>query len=230
MVTDITFAGNVGLPLGSAGFVNLSLEYGSANPTNRSIQREDAQAIIAAGNTNLRKPAQIWGSPKLDDDLKLFVNFGYPFENGFEFYGHTNYASRTVTGGFYFRNPHTRGGVFRGHRLHPISRLNVYNADGGFTNFPDPKETDPEESDHRDAIVYDANGQVVSLRENSQPPRLPKRIPGQKGIPSLLVGDQAWAETGVEGAGGCPTIPIIDNVPDAAGLQQVEADPNCSEV
>ena len=209
-----TFAGNVGLPLGSAGFVNLSLEYGSANPTNRSIQREDAQAIIAAGNTNLRNPAQIWGSPKLDDDLKLFVNFGYPFENGLQFYGHTNYASRTVTGGFYFRNPHTRGGVFRGHRLHPISRLNVYNADGGFTNFPDPNETDPEESDHRDAIVYDANGQVVSL-------------PGQKGIPSLRVGDQAWAETGVEGAGGCPTIPIIDNVPDAAGLQQVEADPNC---
>ena len=77
-----TFAGNVGLPLGSAGFVNLSLEYGSANPTNRSIQREDAQAIIAAGNTNLRNPAQIWGSPKLDDDLKLFGNFGYPFENG----------------------------------------------------------------------------------------------------------------------------------------------------
>ena len=81
-----TFAGNVGLPLGSAGFVNLSLEYGSANPTNRSIQREDAQAIIAAGNTNLRNPAQIWGSPKLDDDLKLFVNFGYPFENGLQFY------------------------------------------------------------------------------------------------------------------------------------------------
>ena len=208
------FAGNVGLPLGPEGFLNLSLEYGQANPTSRSIQREDALGIIEAGNTNLRNPAQIWGSPKLDDDLKLFANFGYPFENGLQFYGHTNFASRKVTGGFYFRNPHTRGGVFRGHRLHPISRLNVYNADGGFTNFPDPNETDPEESDHRDAIVYDANGQVVSL-------------PGQKGIPSLRVGDQAWAETGVEGAGGCPTIPIIDNVPDAAGLQQVEADPNC---
>ena len=112
-----TFAGNVGLPLGSAGFVNLSLEYGSANPTNRSIQREDAQNIIAAGNTNLRNPAQIWGSPKLDDDLKLFGNFGYPFENGLQFYGHANFASRKVTGGFYFRNPHTRGGVFRGDRL-----------------------------------------------------------------------------------------------------------------
>ena len=207
-----TFAGNVGLPLGSAGFVNLSLEYGSANPTNRSVQREDAQAIIAAGNTNLRNPAQIWGSPKLDDDLKLFGNFGYPFENGLQFYGHSNYASRTVTGGFYFRNPHTRGGVFRGYRLHPISRLNVYNADGGLTNFPDPDQLDPEKSDHRDTIVYDANGQVATLL-------------GQKGTPSLLVGDRVWADTGA--AGGCATIPITANVPDAAALAAVAADPNC---
>ena len=29
-------AGNVGLPLGRGGFANLSLEYGSVNPTNRS--------------------------------------------------------------------------------------------------------------------------------------------------------------------------------------------------
>ena len=207
-----TFAGNVGLPLGSAGFVNLSLEYGSANPTNRSVQREDAQAIIAAGNTNLRNPAQIWGSPKLDDDLKLFGNFGYPFENGLQFYGHSNFASRTVTGGFYFRNPHTRGGVFRGYRLHPISRLNVYNADGGLTNFPDPDQLDPEKSDHRDTIVYDANGQVATLL-------------GQKGTPSLLVGDRVWADTGRPG--GCATIPITANVPDAAALAAVAADPNC---
>ena len=207
-----TFAGNVGLPLGSAGFVNLSLEYGSANPTNRSVQREDAQAIIAAGNTNLRNPAQIWGSPKLDDDLKLFGNFGYPFENGLQFYGHSNFASRTVTGGFYFRNPHTRGGVFRGYRLHPISRLNVYNADGGLTNFPDPDQLDPEKSDHRDTIVYDANGQVATLL-------------GQKGTPSLLVGDRVWADTGA--AGGCAAIPITANVPDAAAVAAVAADPNC---
>ena len=160
-----TVAGNVGLPLGSNGFVNLSMEYGNANPTSRSIQRDGAQAIIAAGNTNLRNPAQVWGAPKLEDDLKLFGNFGYLFDDRFQFYGHSNFASRTVTGGFYFRNPHTRGGVFRG--------------------------------------------------------------PVVDGQPSLLVGDRVWAETGVEGAGNCPTIPIIDNVPDAAALAAVAANPNC---
>ncbi len=112
-----SFAGNAGLPLGENGFVNLSLEYGNGNPTSRSIQRNDAQGIISAGNTNLRNPAQVWGSPLLEDDLKLFGNFGHLFDNGLQFYGHTNYASRTVTGGFYFRNPHTRGGVFRGPTL-----------------------------------------------------------------------------------------------------------------
>ena len=211
-----TVAGNTGLPLGASGFANLSFEYGESAPTSRSVQRTGAQNIIAAGNTNLRNPAQVWGAPRREDDLKLFGNFGQLFANDVQVYGHTNYASRTVTGGFYFRNPHTRGGVFRGSRLHPNSRLNVYNADGGVTNFPDPKETDLKESDHRDAIVYDANGQIVSL-------------PGQAGIPSLLVGDRVWADadTLVQGAGNCRTIPISDNVPDAAALAAVEADPNC---
>ena len=195
-------AGNVGFPLGSNGFGNLSMEYGTAAPTNRAIQRQDALDIINAGNTNLRDTAQVWGSPRNNHDFKLFANFGHLFDDRFQLYGHGNYASRKVTGGFYFRNPHTRGGVFRGSRLHPTSLLNVYNADGEITNFPNPKELDPTESDHRDAIVYDANGQVAGL-------------PGTAGVPSLLVGDRVWANTGVAGAGGCPIIPIVDNVPDA---------------
>ena len=105
-----TVAGNTGLPLGASGFANLSFEYGESAPTSRSVQRTGAQNIIATGNTNLRNPAQVWGSPRREDDLKLFGNFGHLFANDVQVYGHTNYASRTVTGGFYFRNPHTRGG------------------------------------------------------------------------------------------------------------------------
>ena len=107
-----TFAGNIGLPLGQSGFANLSLEYGTSNPTDRSLQRADAAALIAAGNNNVRNPAQIWGSPEIDNDLKFFGNFGHLFTNGLQLYGHTNYASKKVDGGFFFRNPNTRGGVF----------------------------------------------------------------------------------------------------------------------
>ena len=107
-------AGNIGVPLGSNGFGNFSMEYGTAEPTSRSIQRLDAQSIIDAGNGNVRNTAQVWGSPRVNHDLKLFGNFGYQFSDSLQFYGHTNYVNRKVTGGFYFRNPHTRGGVFRG--------------------------------------------------------------------------------------------------------------------
>ena len=107
-----TVAGNVGLPLGASGFANLSLEYGNADPTNRSVQRADAAALIAAGNTDVADPAQIWGNPTIEDDLKLFGNFGNVFANGLQFYAHTNYASKRVTEGFYFRNPNNRANIY----------------------------------------------------------------------------------------------------------------------
>ena len=106
-------AGNVGLPLGATGFANLSLEYGSSNPTDRAAPRRDAIALVAAGNTHVRSEhPQRWGDPDIDDDLKLFGNFGYSLPSGVELYAHTNYASKTVTQGFFFRNPNTRLGVF----------------------------------------------------------------------------------------------------------------------
>ena len=107
-----TLAGNIGLPLGDNGFANLSGEYGASNPTSRSVQRDDAAALIAAGNQHVNDPAQIWGAPTVDDDLKLWGNFGRFLGDGLQLYGHANYASETVTGGFFFRNPNTRAGVF----------------------------------------------------------------------------------------------------------------------
>ncbi len=106
-------AGNVGLPLGTGGFANLSLQYGASNPTNRAAPRRDAVALIAAGNTHVASEApQLWGAPDVDDDLALFGNFGYTLPSGVELYAHTNYASKTVTGGFFFRNPNVQRGVY----------------------------------------------------------------------------------------------------------------------
>ena len=107
-----TIAGNVGLPIGKTGFANLSLEYGNSDPTNRSVQRADAAALIAAGNTAVADPAQIWGNPTIDDDVKFFGNFGYLFANKMMLYGHTNYANKRVTEGFYFRNPNNRANIY----------------------------------------------------------------------------------------------------------------------
>ena len=107
-----TVSGNTGLPLGPTGFANLSAEYGRSDATNRSVQRADAALLIARGNTHVRDPAQIWGQPEIEDDLKLWGNFGYFLGASTKVYAHTNYASQRSTGGFFFRNPNTRGGVF----------------------------------------------------------------------------------------------------------------------
>jgi iron complex outermembrane receptor protein len=118
-------AANFGMPMGENGFFNLSMEYGAADPTSRSVQRTDAINIINAGNSMIRNPAQVWGSPLVEDDVKLFANFGSLFSNGTQFYGHANYASRTTTGGFYFRNPHTRTGVFKGPSVGGVGTVRV---------------------------------------------------------------------------------------------------------
>ncbi len=150
---------NVGLPIpvGEGGFLNISAEYGETDATSRSVQRDDAAALIAAGNTAVANPAQIWGQPNLNDDWTVFVNAAIPFSEQFEAYAFGNYSERQTEGGFFFRNPNTRPAVF--------------SNDGGAT---------------------------------------------------LLVGDLT-----ADGSGMCPTIPIVNDVPDPTLLAQVTADPDC---
>ena len=113
--TAVTVAGNVGLPLGESGFANLSVEYGNADPTDRAIQRSDAAALASAGNTAIRTPtAQVWGSPRVSDDLKVWLNTGYNFDDDEQVYAFGNVATKEVDGGFFFRNPNNRGGVYSG--------------------------------------------------------------------------------------------------------------------
>lgn len=108
-----SIAGNLGLGNENA-WANVSLEYGNSGETIRSVQRNDAAGLLAAGNTNVANPAQIWGQPFVRDDLKFFANYGANLGENLDFYGHANYASKETEGGFYFRNPHTRSGVFKG--------------------------------------------------------------------------------------------------------------------
>ena len=106
-----SLAGNIGLG-GEDLWTNLSLEYGGMNETDRSVQRDDAAALIRAGNTDVADPAQPWGHPIIRNDIKLFANYGASITDNIQFYGHANYAQKEVEGGFYFRNPNTRGAVF----------------------------------------------------------------------------------------------------------------------
>ncbi len=108
---QFALAGNIGLGNPNA-WTSLSVEYGGADPTIRSVQRNDAIRLINAGNFRVKDPAQIWGQPIIENDVKLFANYGATITDTIDFYGHANYASKRVEGGFYFRNPNTRNGVF----------------------------------------------------------------------------------------------------------------------
>ncbi|RZQ52457.1 TonB-dependent receptor [Pseudoalteromonas phenolica] len=107
-----TIEGNVGLPFSDDGFANLSFQYKNADATSRSLQRPDAQGFIDAGIQGVRDPAQVWGAPEIKDDFTLFGNVGLELSNSSEFYMFGNYSERDVKGGFYYRNPSTRPGVY----------------------------------------------------------------------------------------------------------------------
>ena len=116
-------AANVGMPLTQAGFANFSAEYREADGTDRAQQRMDAQTLADAGNPYIGDPnydhifhpnAMMWGAPEVMYDYKFFANMGLDLGNGREAYAFGNYAERKIQGGFYYRNPHTRSGVFAG--------------------------------------------------------------------------------------------------------------------
>ena len=152
-----TVAHNFGLPLGKDGFANVSVEYGGVNRTDVSVQRTDAAGLREAGNAAVLDPAQKWGSPDIDDDLKLFVNFGKPINDNLQIYGHANYAQRKVTGNFFYRNP-TDNALF-------------------------------------------GNGS------------------------EWLIGDRLQAEG--RGSADCPSVPIVNGLPDAAAFDRLEGNGNC---
>jgi len=105
------YSAQIGLPLTERGYATLTAEWRQADDTSRSVQRDDAAAAIAAGYPGVPVPAQIWGSPKVDDDLKFVANLGITGDS-VDVYLFGNYAQREVDGGFYFRDPTARSGVY----------------------------------------------------------------------------------------------------------------------
>jgi len=140
-------AGNIGLPLGDNGFINITAEFNDVEGTVRSVVRDDVQAAIDGGyapvsdfqaiNSYTSEVPQYWGQPDVEDDVKLFVNSAFELNDNAEAYFFGNFAQRTVTGGFFYRNivgPTTgqqRGGVYRGPTVDPATGLPLDAESGG---------------------------------------------------------------------------------------------------
>ena len=185
-------AGNVGLPLGDNGFANLSLEYGNADPTNRSVQRAEAAALIAA----VADPAQIWGNPTIEDDVKLFANFGHLFSNGMQLYGHTNYAEKKVTEGFYFRNPN--------------NRANIYSLDDGETLLI--------------GDVLDARDGIVDGSANCSTVRITDNVPDQAALTQVFADPNCFSFQEIAPGGFTPQFGgVVTDMSAVGGVRGVAA-------
>ncbi len=202
----VNVAANFGLPLTSNGFANFSFEYKQSDPTDRSVQRSDAQGLADAGNPYIDDPdyphtfhpnVMVWGAPEFEYDYKMFANLGLDLGGGREAYAFGNFAKRKMEGGFYFRNPHTRGGVFEGPGATADGRTFVTRG-------------------------LDENGDPIKWWADDTDTMVPA---GTEFGPSVKVAD--LSPGGIWDDQPCPPIRINNNVANPADIAAVEADPNC---
>ncbi|MDA0631151.1 MAG: TonB-dependent receptor plug domain-containing protein, partial [Proteobacteria bacterium] len=131
-------AANLGLPLGDRGFVNITGEMRDVEGTVRSVNRNDTAYAAANGyspvsdfqaiNTYTSEVPQYWGQPDVEDDAKIFLNAAFEVNDNLELYAFGNYAERSVTGGFFYRNvvggpSGQRGGVYKGPTVDPLTGM-----------------------------------------------------------------------------------------------------------
>ena len=144
-------AANVGLPLTSGGFANLSFEYGESAPTDRSVQHGHATELIGLGIPNVAVPAKPWGSPTVNDSVKAVANLGLEL-NDMALYAFGNYASREVSTAFFFRSPMNRNGVYK-----TSANMFLVGGEGCAARYGDIDSTAANLLSFRDQLVADSD-------------------------------------------------------------------------
>ncbi|MDB4243394.1 TonB-dependent receptor [Gammaproteobacteria bacterium] len=183
-----TIAGKYGMPLGQDGFVTTSFQIRQADDTSRSAQRPDAADLIAAGNSAVANPAQIWGAPKIDDDVTFFMNSGVTNSDGSESYMFGNYSERDVDGGFYYRNPDGRDGVFTSGDFRLVGDID------GTCAYSTAGTVDPANYALRDTIMADAS---CFLMNQIAPGGYTPRFTGNITDTSLTIGRRGDISSGM---------------------------------
>ena len=109
---DRQVAANIGLPLGSQGFVNISGEWSANQQTVRNVTRPSALAFaqtypaLAQDLPHYPGPVQQWGTPPSESE-KVVVNSGIKLDNGDQLYFFGNYANIQTNESFNYRLPKT---------------------------------------------------------------------------------------------------------------------------
>ena len=137
--TMVQFMGNAGFALGDDGFFNITGTWMEQDPTSRSTQRTDAATLISSGapdqQTSVRQPyAQIWGGPEYRDNWNIFFNSGITLSDSQEIYAFGNFGRRETEGGFFYRNPNSRSGVYTNGDVRAVVDTNLQGGETGYTS------------------------------------------------------------------------------------------------
>lgn len=116
---DGQVSANLGLPLGSQGFVNLSLEFAENQQTVRNPTRPSALEFaqrfpnLAPGLPHYPGPVQEWGTGP-SKGYKAVINSGVNLDNGDQIYFFANYSHIEMDESFNYRLPVTFTGTLTG--------------------------------------------------------------------------------------------------------------------
>ena len=111
-VTDgevLTLSGNIGLPLGADGFVNITGEYRDRKPTNRGGYDPRPQYNVVGGVYDVREQTanrlnHRYGDAKTED-FAIFVNAGMPLDDNVDAYVFGSFGKRDGESAGFFRRP-----------------------------------------------------------------------------------------------------------------------------
>ena len=105
--TRFSVDANGGISLGGRGFLNGTIEYSSADKTDRGIARPDATQVanvVGADLVPLDGKGQRWGDPDVET-IKLFFNGAYDLTDNIEFFANVGYTDNETVSDFFYREP-----------------------------------------------------------------------------------------------------------------------------
>ncbi|MCX9148744.1 TonB-dependent receptor plug domain-containing protein [Erythrobacter sp. WG] len=125
----LTIGGNIGLPIGAEGFINITAEYRDRNATNRAgfdPRRNYSQTgPLDPRELTLNRRYHLYGDPKTED-LNIVVNMGVPLGEAVNFYAFGTFGTRDATSaGFYRRAADNRNVT----AIYPDGFLPLINTD-----------------------------------------------------------------------------------------------------
>lgn len=139
---SIRVGGNIGVPIGDAGFINATVEYMDNDALSRGLQRPNAQALIDSGVSGVGSDApfgdaplvQTWGRPQTEG-VRFFLNSGVDINASAELYTRVGLADTDGRYRFFYRDPNHSS--LAGHRANGYTGLPA-----GFTPFLDGAQED----------------------------------------------------------------------------------------